>query len=165
MILMSIDQSLSCSGVHIWGDGEHKDFYVLKTPANEEVILRIREIIVQLSSLISVHKVDVVAIESLPFGMNSSSVRPLAALYYFIQNLCIDKSVKFRESNVTAVKKLATGSGKAKKEDMIAALLEDNPKLHQAILDKGIKKTTGLADLADGYFIGKLYIRKETDGL
>ena len=165
MILMSIDQSLSCSGIHVWEGTEHKAFYLVKTPTKDEVILRIREIMIQLSALIVTHKVSMVVIESLPFGLNSSSVRPLAGLYYCIQNLCIEKGIKFRESNVTAVKKLATGSGKAKKEDMIAALLSDNPTLHQQILDRGIKKTTGLADLADGYFIGKLQLKKEENGV
>lgn len=156
---MSIDQSLSCSGIHIWDVGEHKALYVIKTPANEEVILRIREIVTQLRALIRVYNIRTVVIESLPFGLNSSSVRPLAALYYFIQNLCIDEQVKFRESNVTAVKKFATGSGKAKKGDMIEAFKEQAPEVYALGLEKGYKKTTGLADLADGYFIGKLYLK------
>lgn len=159
-VVMSIDQSLSCSGIHIWEGGEHKDLYVIKTPPKGEVILRIREIVAQLRVLISKRSVTTVVIESLPYGLNSSSVRPLAALYYMINNMCIDLGVLFRESNVTAVKKFATMSGKANKKDMIQALLIKAPDVYAEASTRGYKQTTGLADIADGYFIGLLYIHK-----
>jgi Holliday junction resolvasome RuvABC endonuclease subunit len=142
----------------IWGKGEEPiGYHLLKTPSTQEVIIRIREIIARLSDITTGHKA--VVVESLPYGANSTSVRPLAALYYFIHNMCIDLSVEFHEANVTAVKKFATGKGSAKKTDMIQAFMTAAPTLYADITKANIRKTTGLADLADAYFIGKYHRR------
>jgi len=157
---MSIDHSLTSTGVIIW----HKAPYLVKLSSNkgDEVIVRIRDIVSQLTGLIAKHGVTETVIESLPYGLNSTSVRPLAALYHCIHNMCIDLGIQFYESHVTSVKKLATGSGKAKKEQMIEAFANADPILYQAVLESGLKKTTGLADIADAYWIGRLM--KEIDG-
>jgi Holliday junction resolvasome RuvABC endonuclease subunit len=52
------------------------------------------------------------------------------------------------------VKKFATGSGKATKEEMIDSLPKHVREYFDAL---GVKKTTGLADLTDAYFIAKHY--------
>jgi len=161
-MIMSIDQSLSASGVIIWDKGKVVNFTVIKTPPKEEVIIRIHKIRRELNFIIREYNVTHIVIESLPFGLNSTSVRPLAALWYFIQDLCMRECITFSESHVTRVKKNATGKGNAKKQDMIEAMLLDAPELHANILAKGYKKTTGLADLADSYWIYKLY-EKEID--
>jgi len=160
MILMSIDQSLSCSGVMVWEKGDVKQALLIKTPTSLSVIERIRDISVELEQMITEYKITHIVIESLPYGLNSTSVRPLAGLYYCIQNLCIDLHIQFAEANVTAVKKFATGSGRAKKPEMIAAAQLAAPKLFKNIMDSGVKKTTGLADLADSYFIGAYFGNK-----
>jgi len=162
MIIMSIDQSLSASGVIIWDDGMPIYFEVVKTPPKVEVILRIQAIRLTLTELILRYKVKHVVIESLPFGLNSTSVRPLAALYYFLQDMCLGIGITFGESHVTKVKKLATGSGKAKKKEMIEAVSENASDVYQEFIKAGYKLTTGLADLADSYWIYQLY-KKETD--
>ncbi len=155
---MSIDQSLSSSGVIIWDEvGSIEMFTVIKTPPKKEVILRIRAIIVTLKELIQRYNITIVVIESLPFGLNSTSVRPLAALHMCIQNMCMDLDVMFTEAHVTKVKKNATGKGSAKKGDMWEALEIDSPTFVALIEDAGYKKTTGRADLADSYWIYKLY--------
>jgi len=156
-MIMSIDQSLSASGVILWDAGSVHEFTVIKTPTGVEVIRRIRSITIALRELILRHKVTAIVVESLPFGLNSTSVRPLAALYYCIQNLCIDLEIKFHESHVTKVKKLATGKGSAKKAEMMEATLEAAPEWYGAVTAAGYKKTTGLADLCDSYWIYKLY--------
>lgn len=161
MNLMSIDQSLSCSGIVIWVDGKFKTWDIIKTDTKQGTILRIREIAKKLNELVKTHNIDYIVIESLPFGINSTSVRPLAALYYCIWNTCINLGIEFTEANVTAVKKSATGSGKAKKGDMIEALLSTAPEVHASILKAGVKKTTGLADLADAYFIGNHHLGRK----
>lgn len=162
-LLMSIDQSLNSTGIIIWKD---KPMWFLIKPTKEhktdEAIHKIRNVIKELKSLVLEHGIDVIVIESLPYGVNSTSVRPLAALYYCIHNLCLDMGIEFHEANVTAVKKFATGSGKADKAQMINAAVVDAGPMFKTILDAGIKKTTGLGDLSDAYFIGQ-YFRSKND--
>ena len=157
---MGIDQSLSCSGVTLWDDGELFHFTAIKTQPKTETILRIRQVIEELTFLIRQHGISTVVIESLPFGLNSTSVRPLAALHMCIQNMCIDLNLEFYESHVTKAKKLATGKGNAKKQDMINALPTD---IAEDFKREGYKKTTGLADLADSYWIYKLYEKEHCE--
>ena len=156
-MLMSIDQSLSCSGIVIWEDTPKA--LTIKTSNSLSTVERIRIITASILELIVKHSVTEVVIESLPYGLNSTSVRPLAGLYYAIQSLGYDHGFAFNEANVTAVKKYATGSGKAKKSDMILAFSETP--LYQAVIEKGYKKTTGLADIADAFYIGALHKSKE----
>jgi len=159
MILMSIDQSLSSTGVMIWG--KELLWFRLTSSKEEDVTTRITSITKQLKDLCLKHNVTDIVIESLPYGINSTSVRPLAGLYYCISTMCKDLRIPFNEANVTGVKKLATGSGKAKKADMIDAFINAAPELHEGITSKNIRKTTGLADLADAYWIG-VYHRSKT---
>ncbi len=161
MKLLSIDQSLSSTGIIIWED--ELKWQIAKSTKGDDVVVRIRTITEQIGYLIKTHKITHVVIESLPYGINSTSVRPLAGLYYCIANLCKDMKIEFAEANVTGVKKFATGSGKAKKEDMIAAAIKAQPVLFENIAKLKIKKTTGLADLADAYWIGAYY-RNQTTG-
>ena len=162
MRLLSIDQSLNSTGVVIWYDGNAAAWSILRPETTAEAILKIRWVVKEIGLLIHQHGVEGIVVESLPFGMNSTSVRPLAALYYFIHNLCVEKGIPFYDANITSVKKYATGSGKAKKQDMITAFEVDNPALFDHIKKANIKKTTGLADLADAYFIGKYHNAKTT---
>lgn len=164
-MLMSIDQSLSCSGYIIWdttsSDPSVRSWGVIKTPSGTEVIERLRSVMVTLDDLITVHQVTDIVIESLPYGARSTSVRPLAALYYFIHNLCVDRGVTFSEANVSGVKKLATGKGNADKNSMIEYFALRDPELWSAVLSAGLKKSTGLADVADAYHIGVYHTTKE----
>ena len=161
MRLLSIDQSLTCSGIMVWDNKNVVHFACIKTKNDIEVIYRIRYILDEIRSIVEKYSITKVVVESLPYGAVSRSVRPLAALYYLIHHTCIDLGIEFTESNVTSVKKLATGKGNAKKETMILALQEQERGLFNDILKAGFKKTTGLADLADSYFIGKLQIEKD----
>lgn len=161
MMILSIDQSLNCSGVFVWNkDGSFFPHVIKPKDKKAEQIVKIRDTITELSRLIYRYDIRHIVVESLPYGVNSTSVRPLAALYYFIHNLCIDKGITFSEEVVTSVKKFATGKGNAKKIDMINAFQEAEGKLFDELWDKGLKKTTGMADMADAYFIGKLYRSK-----
>jgi len=157
-MLMSIDQSLSSSGIIVW----QKDiaWLIISSNKDDTIISRIRFITNEIKELIEKYDVTHVVIESLPYGINSTSVRPLAGLYFCIGNLCEDLGIHFDEANVTAVKKYATGSGKAKKADMIEAFKESNPELFKKITNSNVRKTTGLADLADAYWIGAYYGNK-----
>jgi len=156
-MIMSIDQSLTASGVTIWQGGTLEGFTVIKSDPKQETILRIRYILSELRKLVKEFNVTTIVIESLPFGINSTSVRPLAALHMMIQDLCMTEHLLFAESHVTKVKKLATGKGTAKKVDMFNATNDDSPEFISLVLASGVKKTTGLYDLCDSYWIYKLF--------
>lgn len=92
-------------------------------------------------------------IEGLAFGMRGDATRDLAGLQYVIITH-FRRETNYGDNMViispNAVKKFATTSGKAKKEQMVAAL----PKyVLDLIEEKKYKKTTGLYDVADAYFI------------
>jgi len=67
----------------------------------------------------------------------------------------------FLEVPPKSAKKFATGNGNASKQDMIVNL---PPNVMQRFMEENYKKTTGLADLADSYFIGKYWIEYLTRG-
>jgi Holliday junction resolvasome RuvABC endonuclease subunit len=104
------------------------------------------------------HKPDFIALEGLAFGMTGNATRDLAGLQFSIITVAryIDL-INIEIVTPLSVKKFATDNGKAKKEDMIAAL----PILvGDMFRERGFKKTTGLADLADAYFIAKFIQHK-----
>ena len=161
--IMSIDQSLSCSGITIWEDNQMVHSVCVKTPAKIEAIVRIRSIIADIATLVNTYNVKHIVIESLPYGSVSSSVRALAALYHCIQNYCLDNNVGFSEAHVTKVKKNFTGKGNAGKGDMLKVLETNYPRYYEVFSNQGYKKTTGLADLTDSFAIYQLYKQdKET---
>jgi Holliday junction resolvasome RuvABC endonuclease subunit len=83
--------------------------------------------------------------------MRGNATRDLAGLQFVIINKLRFKgtySVDIIAPN--AVKKLATGNGKAKKQELYEALPESTQK---AFDELGVKKTTGRYDLTDAYWI------------
>jgi len=87
--------------------------------------------------------------------MRGNATRDLSGLLFSIINVIshLHTFKNFRIIAPTQVKKTATGSGKAKKKEMIAALPPDILKLFK---DKNYKQTTGLTDLADAYWISQV---------
>lgn len=158
MKILSIDQSYTCSGIVILDDGQIKHLEVYKTarPAkkNDMKATYHRAFMVSehICNLAKIHKPDLVSIEGLAFGMRGNATRDLAGLQFVIVTELIERlHLDVEVISPLSVKKFATGSGKAKKEEMISSLPED---ILNKFLDLGVKKTTGLADLADAYWIG-----------
>lgn len=154
--ILSIDQSICCTAYCIFENGELDDFGCIKTKKADGDLHRrctvIAEELVDISCGIPTYKV---IREGLAFGGSASNAsRDLAYLVGMIE--CrLDGALV--EVPPTSLKKFATGSGRAKKEDMISSLPSD---VHQRFLDDGFKKSTGLADLADAYFLGTWLIDK-----
>ncbi len=111
------------------------------------------EIALHIGKYIDTYSPDVIAIEGLAFGMRGNVTRDLGGLQFVI--IAHLQEVKNKLVDIvapTSVKKFATGSGRAKKEDMIESLPSE---IHTYFINLGVKKTTGLADLADAYWIAK----------
>lgn len=155
--VMGIDQSLACTGWVILEPSQAlRDFGCIKTTKDDGgLYIRAKFMAERLTAarcrnVFEGESPMILLREGLGFGgSNSNATRDLAYLVGMIEG---DMSKPLYEIAPTALKKFATGSGKAKKEDMIAALPED-------VLDKfsseGYKKTTGLADLADAYWLAR----------
>lgn len=153
MKILGIDQSYTSSGIVLLEDGElfsaHK--YVADKSVNR--FAQAHEIALHIAGVVDEHKPDIIAIEGLAFGMRGNVTRDLGGLQFVI--IAHLQEVKKREVEIiapTSAKKFATGSGRAKKEDMIESLPEP---ILEHFTGLGLKKSTGLADMADAYWIAK----------
>ena len=154
-LVLGIDQSYTSTGIVIL-DGEYIiDFKTIKSDKNsDDIHQKALTIALEISRIIEENAITEIHIEGLGFGSIGNATRDLAGLQFTIINICKNKNpnLNFFILSPNSVKKFATGSGKATKNDMIDALPLD---VKQAFLDKKYKKSSGLADLTDAYFIGR----------
>lgn len=153
--VISLDPSLTHCAWIVWEDGLIYDYGVLKTTNIDKEHIRIMSIVEKLQSIIVENNVIFLVLEGMSYGSISSSVRPLAGLYYSILIMAELNGIDFLDFPPTSVKKFATNSGKAKKQDMYKALPENIKakfeKTHKTI-------SSGRFDLADAYWVGRIYL-------
>lgn len=155
MKILGIDQSYTCSGITFFEDGEMIHCEVFKSPKSMDIYERSNLIANHILTVANTFKPDYVGIEGLAFGMRGDATRDLAGLQFVIINrLRFKGNYTVEVVAPNSVKKFATGSGKAKKEQLYEALPK-NVKTH-LVEDLNLKKSTGLYDVTDAYFIGKL---------
>ncbi len=153
---MGIDQSYTNTGIVIVDKLDQLCHAALISTNNSaDKPARAWQIAEQILALTKKYKPDKIAIEGLAFGMRGSATRDLAGLQFVI--ICLLRYAKVIEDvqivSPLTVKKYATGSGKAEKIKLIEAL----PKQIRETFDEmGVKKTTGLADLTDAYWIARV---------
>lgn len=160
-MIIGVDQSITSTGVVVFYDSaEVHGFTVLRSNVKDDVLTRILTIIHGLREVVLTNPdTKLIAIEGMAYGATSNSVRMLAGLFYFIENLARELHIPFTTFTPTEVKKFATGKGNAKKEAMIEALPEG---MKELFLSAGYLKTKGLPDLADAYFIGRMAVNQGT---
>ena len=115
---------------------------------------RARYVACEIAAICSNHNINHVDIEGLAFGATGNVARDLAGLLFSIINITKVHipTACFTLHPPTLVKKMAVGTSKGvDKKQMIDALPEDIRTLFE---HAGYKKTTGLSDLADAYWIG-----------
>lgn len=153
MKVMGIDQSYRSSGIVILEDDEiiHCEKYA--TVTEDDVYNRAHQLATHISLMYSKYQPDRVAFEGLSFGSTGNVTRDLGGLLFTaILFLRHKHGADPQVIPPPTVKKIATGKGNSKKEAVIDAL----PSKVRAEFDAlGVKKTTGLADLADAYWIAK----------
>jgi crossover junction endodeoxyribonuclease RuvC len=120
MKILGIDQSYTSSGIVLLEEEELVSGH--KFVANKEInrFGQAYEIATHIANIVDEFQPDVIAIEGLAFGMRGNVTRDLGGLQFVI--IAHLQEVMKREVDIiapTSVKKFATGSGKAKKEDMI----------------------------------------------
>lgn len=153
-IVIGIDQSYNSTGVCVMdSDRNVLELFTIKTPASVgDVFARATSLANQIAPLVGKYMPIGIGLEGLAFAMMGDATRDLAGLQFTIVN-----KLRYEYSydsivipTPNTVKKLATGSGKAKKEALYEALPEDVRKLIEA---KNYRKTTGMYDVTDAYWI------------
>ena len=150
---MGVDQSYtSCAFVICNEDNVMLHSGIIRTKKEVDVFERAIHISDCLTNLIKQYSVTRFHIEGLAFAMRGDATRDLAGLLFTIVTNTIVKHPMVERLIIppTTLKKFATGSGKADKSEMIAALPID---VREHFNTQGYKKTTGLTDVADAYWL------------
>jgi Holliday junction resolvasome RuvABC endonuclease subunit len=160
MIYLGVDQSYTSSGIVIFDVNLETTTVIhteiFKTPKEMDIYQRAWKISMHIVDLCIKHSVQFVAIEGLAFGMRGDATRDLAGLQFtIITQLMCEHNIPVTVITPKSLKKFATDNGKATKKDMINAL---PPEVLEVFKGQGYKLTTGLADLADSYFLGSFLI-------
>jgi len=152
--MVSIDQSLSSSGITFWQGNLPCHFATIPTDNSLEDIERLNIIFDTIEEILE-RNPDRVVLEGLSFGSISNSVRILGAIYYMIQLQCFKTGIPVYTITPTSLKKFATGKGKASKKDMWSVLPKD---VMEEISTSFPTIKSGKYDVADSYFLGKYYL-------
>lgn len=160
MITIGVDQSFTSSGfVVLDTDGKVVDVRRFVSAKALDMFDRARQVANYVADVIIEVGADLVALEGLAFGIRGSATRDLAGLQYMIVGKVRERTGKnIKIVAPLTLKKFATGSGKASKKDMVAAIPPEVVLYMKE--EKGLKTTTGLTDVADAYFLAK-YIYQE----
>ncbi len=166
MIVLAIDQSLTCTGVCIQRmDSSTRAVHLIHTEAIQRIktgsecgymdtVLRSQGIAQRLWDLFHDYKCDHVVFEGLSFGSRGDATRNLAMLLGII---LAKLNTDFFSVAPTTLKKFATGNGRADKKAMLAAIEPCNPKLHSELSSMTIK--AGKYDIADAYWLSRYYLQ------
>ena len=153
MLTMGIDQSFTSTGLVIL-DGKNLIHYeVIHSSKDREIVGRLQQIYQRILKLTIHFKPDHIIIEGLGFGARGNATRDLGGLFYCIQDRLIH-DLNFDSIHTvapTSLKKFATNFGKASKQQMLEALPEDI----SMVFTHHYKKTKGLMDLVDGYWLAE----------
>lgn len=153
--ILGVDQSYTSCGLCLVDEqGSVIEFERYKTNADDDTYARALAAALNVCDFITKHSPTAVHLEGLAFGIRGNATRDLAGLLFTIINVIKLKhpAIECKVVAPTSVKKRATGSGKSKKKEMIEAL---PPEVKKKFTDENYKLTTGLADLADAYWISR----------
>jgi len=151
--ILGIDQSFTSTGIVILDkDGNVFKHSIISTDKSKDNTERALDVSRDISKFVRRYKVKKVALEGIPFMSRSNITRDLAGLQYTIINLVkLFEGITCEVYPPTMVKKFATGTGKASKDEMVASLPND---LKEEVM--AIPKSKGRYDITDAYFIAKL---------
>lgn len=152
---MGVDQSLTSTGIVVLKEGVVKHVSRITSNKDNNQYERVKQICNNFKDLIENIKPNRIVFEGLAFGAKGTSVRVLAGVQFGMVVEClragytIDSDIFIVTPN--AVKKFATGIGNSGKDEMFKALPLD---VREKLLANH-KKTTGLYDVTDAYWIAK----------
>lgn len=160
MRVLGIDQSFTSTGLVVFEDNLliYKDIFSSSKKNGDihQIFERVIEVKNRVIQVCIEHHIDKVNIEGLGFGARGDATRNLAGLQFGIVCDLIEKlNIRPMVIAPTSLKKKATGSGKATKEEMVSSIQLIDGNFHEYLLS--IPKTKGRYDLADAYWLAKLY--------
>lgn len=153
---IGIDQSYTSSGYCVVDEsGAVIDFGTYKTDSSLDMYDRALDVAMFVLDKVREHKAVSFNIEGLAFGIRGDATRDLAGLLFTIVThlRAADRCISSTVIPPTQLKKFATGSGKADKKAMMEAVPEH---VINVFKDAGYKKTTGLADICDAYWLARM---------
>lgn len=158
---IGIDQSFTSSGYVVMDEQTNiVDFgRIVTSEKNGDIFDRAHVTASVIGTLYLAHLPQYVGLEGLAFSKMGDATRDLAGLQFTIVNhlrytiKCPREKIIIVSPN--EVKKFATGKGNSKKEAMVDSLPTDVVKLFE---QRNYKKTTGLTDITDAYWITRLMI-------
>lgn len=160
--VLGIDQSFTSAGYVILDEsGEVVDFGTIRTVGEKNGVANDGDIFDRATMVTegmiahaTEHDVALVGLEGLAFSKFGNATRDLAGLQFVLITQL--KKTKFGGNmeiiSPNLVKKFATGKGSADKVAMAAAMPQ---KFLDDIAERNYKKTTGLYDIADAYWIAR----------
>jgi len=160
---MGIDPSFNSTGVVILEDDNPIPIFAtcLKSDTEASKIFRAVKMGQDCVAIAKEYKIDICFIESpaLNFVRGNSNIRAdLAGLYYRVAgDISILNGIPLKSVTPKSLKLFGSGTGKATKEQMVESVPEDALEYFASM---NYRKTTGLQDLADAYFLA-LYWKKE----
>ncbi|MCE8052297.1 hypothetical protein HOP61_13380 [Halomonas daqingensis] len=153
--IAGIDQSLTSTGIVIVDKGSTVAHKVIETkPCSSDPLdayQRVSRIVEAVLAMVASHGVTVVRIEGLSFASTGRATRTLAGLHHVIVHELLAHGVDVEVIAPTSLKKRATGSGRASKEDMVAAC----DATFRAVL-AAVPKSRGKYDLADAFHLAHM---------
>lgn len=154
MVTLGIDQSFRSTGLVILENDTILHASCFHANKTDNRFKQANDITIHISNLTQEYNVSNIAIEGLAFSLIGNVGKDLAGLQYVIITY-LQEVLHYQISifSPSKVKKFATTSGRAKKNEMIEALPE---RVLLKFKSLGYKKSTGLSDLTDAYFIAKL---------
>ena len=170
-VFIGLDQSYTSTGYCVLSNDVNLkspvvEFDIIKTSAEDgNMYTRAIKVTNAIVALCKKYPTADVAIEGLSFGQRGNATRDLAGLQYVIITALITQ-LNINNTKIVApqsVKKFATGGGgsakkKVTKIDMVNALPEY---VLNAFASRGFKKSKGLYDLTDAYWISKFIFKPQ----
>jgi Holliday junction resolvasome RuvABC endonuclease subunit len=154
---LGIDQSFTSCGVVVLNElKEVIESTTIKSPKDRDIFARALYVAEELSTYINKYGPQKIGLEGLAFSKFGDATRDLAGLQFTVVNH-IRSIHSYTTTNLlivspNALKKFATTKGNAKKEQMVDCL----PKIVlESFKKQNYKKTTGLYDVTDAYWIAK----------
>lgn len=164
-IVMGVDPSFTNAGISICCGEELLYVECVKTSPDFDTYRRASAIADRILDVAKEHGVTHCVVEGLAmsFGRNNSSnaITSLSGLHYLVvDRLNIKNNLPVQIVAPKSLKKFAVGTGNAKKNQMMDGLPED---IYEQIYSAGYKRTTGLADAADAYWLAQYWIKENEE--